>query len=196
MNGPPARRRRDGHRCRRSPFRRSSDRVSPVAAHCSAIEDSTVLLVRLTTRLTGGVLALLALLHVAWGFGYSWPFRTRGDLADGVVGTTEVPPAAACFMVAGALMSGAILVADDSCIPRSPRRVGLLGMAGILSLRGALGLTGRTTLISPGSDSERFVHLDRNIYGPLCLALSMGSLAALMNGCDLPLSYGPCMLRH
>lgn len=135
--------------------------------------------VRTTTRLTSGVLALLALLHVGWGCGSSLPLRTRRDLADAVCGTTEVPPPGACFLVAGALASGAILVADVALVPRSLRRVGLAGMAGILSVRGILGLSGRTALVSAGSDSIRFVRLDRMIYGPLCLGLSMGSIVAL-----------------
>jgi hypothetical protein len=141
---------------------------------------TTLLSVRFTSRLTSGVLGLLALLHVGWGCGSSLPFRTRRDLADAVVGSTDVPPPGACFIVAGALTSGALLVADMALVPQSLRRVGLLGLAGILSVRGVLGLTGRTALISAGSDSARFVRLDRLVYGPLCLGLSMGSIVALM----------------
>ena len=51
-------------------------------------------------------------------------------------------------------------------------------MAGVLGLRGGLGLFGKTDLVSPGSNSERFLRLDRRIYAPLCIALSLGSLAA------------------
>jgi hypothetical protein len=134
--------------------------------------------VRFTARLTSGVLALLAVLHVAWGRGSSWPFRTRHDLADAVVGTTDVPPPGACFLVAGALTTGSMLVSDVALTPLWFRRTALLGMAGILGTRGVLGLAGKTALISPGSDSVRFVRLDRRIYGPLCLGLSIGSLVA------------------
>ena len=131
------------------------------------------------TRLTSRALALLALVHVAWGCGSSLPFRTRRDLADAVVGSSSVPPPVACFAVAGALATGAVLVTDGAPLPESLRRVGVLGMAGILGVRGALGLAGKTALVSAGSDSDRFVRLDRRLYGPLCLGLSMGSLAAL-----------------
>jgi len=143
-----------------------------------AIGGSTLVLVRLTARLTSGVLALLALLHVGWGCGSSVPFRSRRDLADAVVGSTAVPPPVACFAVAGALTTGAVLVVDEALLPPPLRRTALVGMAGILGVRGVLGLAGRTALIAVGSDSDRFVRLDRRIYGPLCLGLSMGSLMA------------------
>jgi hypothetical protein len=144
------------------------------------------LFVRLAARLTSGILLLLALLHVAWGCGSAAPFRTRGDLADAVVGTTEVPSPRACFLVAGALSAGSMLTAGVAVAPRLLRRMALVAMAGILSVRGVLGLSGKTALISPGSDSARFVRLDRNVYGPLCVALSVGSLVALTQSSSRP----------
>jgi hypothetical protein len=33
-------------------------------------------------------------------------------------------------------------------------------------------------VLAPGSNSERFVRLDRRIYAPLCLGLSVGCLAS------------------
>jgi len=72
-------RRGDGRRCS----------VEPV------IGGSTLVPVRLTARVTSGVLALMDLLHVAWASGSSLPFRSRRDLADVVVGSTAVPPPAA-----------------------------------------------------------------------------------------------------
>jgi len=135
--------------------------------------------VRLTARLTGGILALASVAHVAWGCGSSVPFRTRGDLADAVVGSPDAPPPGACFAVAVALASGAALVADAVPLPRSLRRTALLCMAGVLGIRGALGVTGRTALLAVGGASDRLVRLDRRLYGPLCLGLSLGTVAAL-----------------
>ncbi len=142
------------------------------------LTSGTLNAVRSIARLTGGVLAALAALHVAWGLGLSFPFRNRRELADAVVGSSAVPPAPACFAVAGALTTGALLTVDG--IPVAPylRRPALLGMAAILGLRGGLGLTGKTTLISPDSHSEKFVRWDKQIYGPLCLGLAVGSLVA------------------
>ena len=54
----------------------------------------------------------------------------------------------------------------------------LRAMAALLGVRGALGLLGKTEVVSPGSSSERFLRLDRQIYSPLCVALSLGSLVA------------------
>lgn len=143
-----------------------------------AFRASTLGAVRITARLTGGVLAALAALHLTWGFGSSFPFRSRRELADAVVGSSAVPPPMACFAVAGALTTGAALVTNVVPLPQSLRRSSLLGMAGVLGFRSALGFTGKTALISPGSNSERFVRLDRRVYAPLCLGLSIGSLVS------------------
>ena len=143
-----------------------------------AARGATLGQVTLVQRLTTAVLAVIAALHVAWGAGSSFPFRDRDDLADAVVGSSTVPPAASCYAVAAALTVGALLVADATPLPRSLRRSLLLGMAGVLGSRGALGLAGATETISHGSNSDRFIRLDRRIYSPLCLCLSIGSLIA------------------
>jgi hypothetical protein len=127
---------------------------------------------------TSGALASLAVLHVLWGRGSSFPYRTRDELADAVVGGRGVPPPAACFAVAGALATGAALVADVAPVPREARRTALLGMAGLLGTRSVLGFAGRTAVVSPDSTSETFVRLDRRYFAPLCLALAVGSLVA------------------
>ncbi len=121
---------------------------------------------------------MLSALHLAWGLGASIPFRSRDELADAVVGTTAVPPPIACFVVAGALATGAALAANVSPVAPVVRRSALSVMAGVFAVRGALGLLGKTELVAPGSNSERFLRLDRRVYAPLCLALSLGALAA------------------
>jgi hypothetical protein len=45
--------------------------------------------------------------------------------------------------------------------------------AGLMAIAG---LAGRTDLLSPGSDSERFRDLDRRFYSPLCLALAAAAV--------------------
>ena len=127
---------------------------------------------------TSATLAGLAVLHVLWGRGSSFPFRTRDELADAVVGSPSVPPPGACFAVAAALASGAALVADVAPVPRGLRRTALLVMAGILGTRSALGFTGRTTVVSSGATSATFTRLDRRFFAPLCLALAVGTLVA------------------
>jgi hypothetical protein len=135
--------------------------------------------VRFSARLTTFVLAALSVLHVAWAFGSSFPFRGRAELADAVVGTSAVPPPSACLSVAGALAVAAALIADVVSTPTILRRTAIGGISSALGVRGILGIVGRTEVLVPGSNSERFVRLDRQIYAPLCLCLSVGCLASL-----------------
>lgn len=57
------------------------------------------------------VLAGVAGLHILWGLGSSFPKDDRVQLADAVAGLEVMPPASACFVVAGSLAAGAALVA-------------------------------------------------------------------------------------
>jgi Protein of unknown function (DUF3995) len=125
-------------------------------------------------------LLVLAALHAAWGAGSAWPMADRQALADAVIGAQQVPPPAACFAVSAALASAGALVAG---LPRRRpvlRRIGVAGVVAVLAGRGALGMAGRTYLVSPGSTSARFARLDRRVYSPACLALAgLSALAAL-----------------
>jgi hypothetical protein len=123
------------------------------------------------TVASGGLLAAAGL-HAAWGAGRSWPFPDRAALADAVVGTAEVPSAAACFAVSGALTAAGALVAGWPAGHPGLRRAGVGIVAAALAGRGALGLAGHTRLVSPGSVSARFESLDRRVYSPACLALA------------------------
>jgi len=130
--------------------------------------------VRLVPRyLTSGALAAIGSIHVAWGFGSSFPFRTHTELAETVIGSEVVPSAAACHAVAVALFVASGLVADLPVGPRPLRRVGRVVVAGVLAARGVVGLCGRTDLLSPGSTATRFRTLDRRFYSPLCLILAV-----------------------
>jgi hypothetical protein len=150
----------------------------------------------------------LAGLHAAWGAGCAWPAADRRALADAVIGTkartgsgtgsgsgtkagtgtgtgtglqdSGMPGPAACFAVSGALVTAGALVAGWPA-RRWPRlhRLGTCGVAGVLASRGALGLTGQTRVISPASESGRFLRLDRRVYSPACLALAALSTLAL-----------------
>lgn len=136
-------------------------------------------MVRRSGYAASATLAAIAALHVAWGRGSPFPFRDRDRLADAVIGSTEVPPSAACYAVAVALVAASALVADVPVGPARLRAIGRLGVAGVLGARGILGLLLSTELISPGSNSAEFQRLDRTIYAPLCLALSAASATAV-----------------
>ena len=114
-------------------------------------------------RTSAASAALLAVsgLHVAWGFGASWPRIDRDPAGP-----------AACFAVAGLLGAAAGLVAGRP--RRAPRlsRLGACAVSAVLAARGGFGMAGRTDLLAPGSSSERFRSLDRRVYSPICLTLA------------------------
>jgi hypothetical protein len=119
-------------------------------------------------------LAGVAVVHVAWGVGSSFPFRDRATLADSVIGDSNMPGSVACHSVAGSLFIASALTADVPWAPRRVRRIGRMVVSAVLTGRGLVGLGGRTYLISPASTSPRFRRLDRAIYSPLCLAIAAG----------------------
>lgn len=116
----------------------------------------------------GGLMALAAL-HGAWAAGSTWPLPDKQRLAQVVVGSEELPPAAACAAVAGLLAGAAGLVAG---FPRSApelSRVGAAGVVATLTLRGVAGAVGLTT--RRGTSAE-FAYWDRRLYSPVCLVLA------------------------
>lgn len=124
--------------------------------------------------LTATVLLAIAALHVAWGLGASFPFADRDLLADSVVGTDTMPSSRACLSVASLLVLAAALVARFVPLPRRLRAMALRVVTAVLVTRGVAGATGRTSTISPGSDSPAFQRLDKRLYSPLCLWLAAG----------------------
>ena len=129
-----------------------------------------------TRGFTSATLLVIAGLHVAWGFGSSFPFGDRATLADSVVGGNDVPRRSACLAVGGVLIVGSALFGDWLPLPHRFRAWGLRLMAAVLGIRGILGLFKKTALVAPGSDSPRFQRLDRTMYAPLCVILAIGAL--------------------
>ena len=111
-----------------------------------------------STRASATGLGAIGALHVVWATGSPWPMRDRRLLTDAVVGSDgdQPPPPSACLAVAGLLATAAALVAGrPRALPRLSR-VGAGAVVAVLATRGALGLAGRTDMLSPGSVSERF----------------------------------------
>ncbi|TKS96212.1 DUF3995 domain-containing protein [Streptomyces lasalocidi] len=133
---------------------------------------------RTASHLSITALTTLAGLHVAWGLGSSWPLPDRESFSDAVVGRPKAPGPKACYAVACALGSAALLVAGRPKHRPALSQLGTAGVAGVLALRGIAGLSGHTDLLSPGSTSTRFRRLDRLAYSPLCLALSASTAIA------------------
>jgi hypothetical protein len=129
-------------------------------------------------QLAAAGLGGLAGLHALWATGSSWPLADRAALADAVAGRRRFPSTGACLVVAGLLATAAGLVgARPRRLPRA-RRAGAAGVTAALTVRGALGLAGRTDLVSPGATSARFRSLDRRVYSPCCLTLAVLSAPA------------------
>jgi|tagenome__1003787_1003787.scaffolds.fasta_scaffold20389803_2 hypothetical protein len=135
----------------------------------------------LSADAASAALAALGALHISWGLGSRWPLRSRAELADSVVGRDTVPGPGACFVVGSLLGTAAALVAGEPRRWPAVSRTGARGVVAVLTVRGVLGLLGRTDLVSPGSSSPRFRRLDRRLYSPLCLVIAalsrMGGLS-------------------
>jgi hypothetical protein len=138
---------------------------------------------RARTRAASVGLLTIAGLHVTWATGASWPASDRTNLTDLVAGRPagRFPGPAACLAVAGLLGTAAAFVEGKPQRAPTLSRVGATGVVAVLTTRGMLGLVGRTDLVSPGSDSERFRRRDRQFYAPLCLGLAVLSLPAVVD---------------
>ncbi|GGQ50784.1 DUF3995 domain-containing protein [Kitasatospora griseola] len=129
-----------------------------------------------------GTLAALGGLHAVWSRS-PWPCRDRDRFADLVVGVApeQLPSAQACLGVAGLLGTAAYLVAArGGALPaigsRRLRTTGTATVAGVLLTR---------ALVGPLAFAHRtpaFVHLDRRVYAPLCLALGTGAAVVAARG--------------
>ncbi|MFB7915964.1 DUF3995 domain-containing protein [Streptomyces sp. NPDC056061] len=95
-----------------------------------------------------------------------------------VTPVSGAPGPVACFAVAGALGTAALPVAGRPRRRPALSRLGAVGVAAVLGVRGAAGLSGRTDLLSPGSVPPHFRRLDRIAYSPLRLAIAATTAVA------------------
>lgn len=116
---------------------------------------------------------LLALLHVYWGHGGTWPGENRQELIDRVYGEgTRFPSLAACYAVALLLAAIAVLALASVQQLVQPQIKTLLislnvAVASVFLIRGA----GGYLPILEKRWTEIFVRYNRRIYNPLCLGL-------------------------
>jgi hypothetical protein len=130
------------------------------------------------------VLAGIATLHAYWGVGGRWPAKDENSLADMVIGKTpggRMPPPAACFAVAGAILIGVGLIVLVSFSElQAPLKLPILLAYGVFTavflLRGAAGYVPAIWRRSAGTT---FVRLNTRYYSPLCLLLGAGLIANL-----------------
>src|SRR5215212_5721848 len=98
----------------------------------------------------GAAVALsgLAVLHLWWATGSTWPLADQATLADAVAGRPTFPSPSACVAVAAALSSASALVVGWPSRGSALQRAGAMGVVAVLLVRGGLGLAGRTDLVS------------------------------------------------
>ncbi len=127
-----------------------------------------------TTTLLG-----IGALHALWGTGATFPFKDRDRLNDTVIGRSATPSPTACYAVAGLLTAASALVAGLPTPWGRLRRSGVCVVSAMLAARAVLGFANKTELVSPGSVSATFRRMDKRVYSPLCLALTLGAASSL-----------------
>jgi len=125
----------------------------------------------------------VALAHLAWSLGRTWPIRNEKLLAQTVIGRKDIermPPRLVSFAVAlVALATGilALALADHDSGGAELSALGVL--AGLVLL--ARGLVGYTAWWRARTPEPNFRLNDTRLYSPLSLLLGLGFLAlALM----------------
>lgn len=137
--------------------------------------------------LLGAVLTLIAALHVYWGIGGVWPGTDPKSCARAVAGFKGIdamPSPFACFAVAAAIITAALVVLALGSVFASPfDRLSLTGAALFIALaflfRGALGFTPWWRRLTP---EMPFARLDLRYYSPLCLVLGAGITLLAIEG--------------
>ncbi len=129
---------------------------------------------------TAATLAGVAVLHVAWATGSTWPYADAAQFVRSVIGSdspAKAPGVGASASVAALLALSAATVAAR---PRVTRPAAVLasdlataGTAAVLALRGFGGLiVSATGLFAATSEFRRN---DLQFYAPLCLVLAIGA---------------------
>jgi Protein of unknown function (DUF3995) len=128
------------------------------------------------------VLAGLAVLHAYWGFGGRWPGHDDASMVERVVGRTKdmrAPRPRACFFVAAALLTAAILVGVHATrglngVVARLATVGFWSGALVFLLRGLAGFVPAVFRYAEGTPFHR---LNRIYYSPLCLLIAVAFMA-------------------
>jgi hypothetical protein len=136
--------------------------------------------------LVAAVLGLLALLHLYWALGGFWPGTDARTLARTVVGgplETPMPSAIACAAVAALLALAVLIVLAHAGviappISVAPLRVAMLGIAGVLTARGAFGFL--ETRLRPVIVGSPYAQLNIALYSPLALALGLATFTVAL----------------
>lgn len=125
------------------------------------------------------LLASVAALHVAWGFGVVWPAKNERQLVSWVVGAkgmAKMPSLAQCLAAgAGIFVFGliALLLGNALNSPLPPRWITMIGMLTAFVFAGR-GIAGYFPAWRRRFPLEPFATFDQYSFAPLCLALATG----------------------
>lgn len=127
-------------------------------------------------------LLAIAMAHLIWALGRTWPIRDERLLVRTVAGFRDaqrMPPKLMSLGVAIACLAAGIV--GLALADRDSGGAGLTALGVLLALvflgRGALGYTRWWARQTP---EEPFRTLDRKNYSPLCLALGLGFLVLVL----------------
>lgn len=117
----------------------------------------------------------IAIAHLLWGFGRTWPIRDQKLLAQTVVGTAGVErvprlPSLGVGIFAMATGVFALALADHDSGGQAMDLAGVL--LGVVFL--ARGIAGYTSWWAARTPQPSFRFNDRRVYSPVCLFLGLG----------------------
>jgi hypothetical protein len=128
---------------------------------------------------TAASLAGLAIVHVVWARGSTWPFTDRAGFVRSIIGSSnpaKSPGPGASLSVAALLTISTLGVAGRpwATKPKTVLASDLVTLVttGVLALRGTVGLAGSGAGLL-GTTPE-FRRNDLRFYAPLCVALALG----------------------
>jgi Protein of unknown function (DUF3995) len=124
------------------------------------------------------LLAAIAVLHVAWGFGMRWPAEDEHDLVALVVGATgrsRMPAMVECLAAATAIfIAGLVALATAGLIALPVSKTLLAAVAALVAVVfAARGVAAYLPAWRRRFAQEPFATLDQSWFGPLCLLLGL-----------------------
>jgi len=124
------------------------------------------------------LLAAIAGLHAAWGFGMRWPAEDERDLVAlvvGATGRTRMPSLAECLAAAAAIFIPGLVALAAAGLIAAPVSPGLLAAVAALvaAVFAARGFAAYLPAWRRRFAQEPFATLDRSWFGPLCLLLAL-----------------------
>lgn len=131
------------------------------------------------------LLASIAALHVAWGFGLIWPAKSERELVSMVVGAkgmTTMPSLVQCLIAGGGIFAFgviALLLGNALHSPLSPQWVTMIGVLSAFVFAGR-GIAGYVPQWRRRFPQQPFATFDRYSFAPLCLALAAGYAALVI----------------